>query len=229
MSLVVFSAGLGARVMANPWAGMVAAATVPFINPWAEASRWATLYPTLAATTGLSLACGAAYVRWKHPVWIVLAGLAAGFAWGVDFRGISLVCAVIVLGILGSPRRWGVLVVVLGTIATGPIANSAVQIAETKNTSYAVQTQRDLELRLAVESGQIDLVRACHNEVADSAYPTLRTIMSPCAWAFLADNMDRAKDQAPFGVWLTLMLLPFVALTRSWQNTLVGVAVFGAA
>ena len=234
MSLVVISAGLGARAMANPWAGAVAAVTVPFINPWAEASRWATLYPTLAAMTGLSLASAAAYVRWRHPIWILLGGLAAGLAWGVDFRGISLVCAVLVLGLVGMERRragrpWGLLLLVLSTAAAGPLVNQAIQISETKETAYSVQTQRELELRLAVESGQIDLVRACRNEVADSAYPTLQTLVSPCAWAFVADNMDRAKDQAPFGVGLTLLLLPLVGLGRSWRECFVGLAVFGAA
>ena len=43
--LVVFSAGLGARALASPWAGFLAADAVPMINPWAEASRWATRAP----------------------------------------------------------------------------------------------------------------------------------------------------------------------------------------
>ena len=229
MSLVVFSAGLGARVLANPWAGMVAAITVPFINPWAEASRWATLYPTLAATTGLSLACGAAFAMWKRPIWLLVAALAAGIAWGVDFRGIALVCAVAVLAGVGLEKRWGLLLVLGGALASGPIANASLQISVTKDTSYAVQTQRELELKLAVESGNVDLVKACHNEPADSAYPTLITLTRPCAWAFVEDNMDRAKDQAPFGVGLTLMLLPLLAITGSRRSRLVNVLVFGAA
>ena len=60
MALVVFGSGLGARALANPWAGFIAAITVPLINPWAEASRWATLYPMLTAATAMTLASGAA-------------------------------------------------------------------------------------------------------------------------------------------------------------------------
>ena len=230
MSLVVFSAGLGARAMANPWAGLVAAVTVPFINPWAEASRWATLYPTLAAATGLSLACSAAFVRWRNPLWIIVAGLAAGLAWGVDFRGIALVCAVGAMAILGAHKRWGLLVVTVLSLSAGPLANKAVQITTTKDAAVAVHTQRALELRLAVESGQVDLVQACLNEPADSAYPTLRTLSRPCAWAFVADNLDRAKDQAPFGVGLTLLLLPLVWIgAGGWRGRLTPVLVFGCA
>ena len=229
MSLVVFSAGLGARVLANPWAGMVAAITVPFINPWAEASRWATLYPTLAATTGLSLACGAAFTVWRKPIWILLAGIAAGLAWGIDFRGIALVCAVVVLAGFGLEKRWGLLLGIIAAIAFGPAMNASAQIAVTKDTSYAVQTQRALELKLAVESGKVELVQACLNEPADSAYPTPGTLMRPCAWAFVADNMDRAKDQAPFGVGLTLIGLPLLAFIGSGRQRWAAIIVFGAA
>ena len=231
MSLVVFSAGLGARALSNPWAGMVAAVSIPFINPWAEASRWATLYPTLAATTGLSLAGGAAFARWKSPAWIVLAAVAAGIAWGVDFRGIALVCAVTVLALMSLERRWLLLAVVAGAISAGPLANKAVEIAVTKDTAYAVQTQRELELKLAVESGNVELTRACFNEPADSAYPTFKTITRPCAWAFVADNMDRAKDQVPFGVGFTLLILPFVLVgpkQRIWAPLFVFGAAYGA-
>ena len=231
MSLVVFSAGLGARAMANPWAGMVAAVSVPFINPWAEASRWATLYPTLAATTGMSLACGAAFARWKNPIWIVLAAMAAGIAWGVDFRGIALVCAVAVLALMSIGKRWILLFIVAGAIGAGPLANKAFEISVTKDTAYAVQTQRALELKLAVESGNADLVRACINEPADSAYPTLDTLTRPCAWAFIDDNLDRAKDQVPFGVGFTLLALPLVVMgprRRMWTPLFVFGAAYGA-
>jgi hypothetical protein len=231
MSLVVFSAGLGARALANPWAGLVAAVTVPFINPWAEASRWATLYPTLAAATGMSLACGAAFLRWRQPVWIMLAGASAGLAWGIDFRGIALVCAVAAMGVLGAEKRWGLILAIAATFAAGQLANNAVQISTTKDTSIAVQTQRELELRLAVESGDMHLVRACHDEPVDSAYPTMRTLFRPCAWAFVADNLDRAKDQAPFGVGLTLLLLPLVLIGsgRGWRGRAAPLIVFGSA
>jgi len=231
MSLVVFSAGLGARAMANPWAGLVAAVTVPFINPWAEASRWATLYPTLAAATGMSLACGAAFVRWRHPLWIAIASLFAGLAWGIDFRGIALVCAVLAMMLVGGKNRWGLMLGVVATIAMGQLANNAVQIATTKDTSVAVQTQRELEVRLAVESGDMSLVRACHDEPVDSAYPTVHTLMRPCAWAFVKDNLDRATDQAPFGVGLTLLLLPLIGVGRGrgWRDRVAPILVFGAA
>ena len=91
-------------------------------------------------------------------------------------------------------------------------------------------TQRALEVRLALESGDMDLVRACRSEPTDEAYPSLAALSRPCAWAFVRDNLDRFKDQAPFGVGLTLLALPLVLLgdERGWRASLNSLLVFGA-
>ncbi|MAY79194.1 MAG: hypothetical protein CL930_00230 [Deltaproteobacteria bacterium] len=233
MSMVVFSAGLGARALSNPWAGCVAAITVPFINPWAEASRWATLYPMLTACTGLSLACGAALARWGHPIWAITAGLFAGIGLGVDFRGAALVAAVIAMGALSSSRsiRMTSIAGLLVALLFGPLMNNAVQISTQKETAEQVGTQRDLEIRLAIESGDVELANACRNEPTDSAYPTISTLTRPCAWAFVKDNLVRFQDQAPFGVGFTLCLIPacLLARRRQWRRMLQSGFCMGAA
>ena len=233
MATVVLSAGLGARALSNPAAGMVAALTIPFINPWAEASRWATLYPMLTACTGLSLAFGACWIRWGHPLFGMVAGLAAGLALGIDFRGIALVVTVAVMGliVLAQHNRKKASAIALACILVGPTLNQMVSVSYQKQTATAVQTQRQLEVQLALESGNMDLVHACRDEPTDQAYPSLITLTRPCAWAFVADNLSRFKDQAPFGVMFTLLLLPITLLAggRGRQATLTSGLVFGGA
>ena len=233
MSATVFSAGLGARALATPAAGMVAAITIPFINPWAEASRWATLYPMLTATTGLALGCGAAYSRWGHPIAGAVAAAAAGIALGIDFRGIALVVAVSTLLLFGLWRHRDLrgAAVALLLLTAGPLLNQSVSVSHQKETATAVQTQRALEVDLAITSGNMDLVRSCRDEPTDAAYPTLSTLTRPCAWAFIRDNLDRFKDQAPFGVGATLWALPLLLLGggRGWRASLTSIFVFGAA
>jgi hypothetical protein len=233
MSAVVISAGFGARAMANPTAGMVAAMTIPFINPWAEASRWSTLYPMLTACTAVSLAFGAAFIRWGRPAFGGIAGLAAGLALGIDFRGIALIVAVFAMSLVALRRSHPkkAIALTLALMMVGPYFNHRFSVSHQKQTATAVQTQRDLEVRLAIESGNMDLVRACRNEPTDQAYPTPSTLTRPCAWAFVRDNLDRLRDQAPFGVTLSLVLMPFVLLPgrRGWPAIMNSLLVFGAA
>ena len=234
MAMVVVAAGLGARAMANPWAGFTAAITVPLINPWAEASRWATLYPMLTASTAMTLGLGAAYMRWKTPVWGVGAAAFAGLAFGIDFRGISLLVAVAAFAVAATERRLWMIALIATIGAAGPVANQMVGISQQKETATAVGTQRALEVRLALESGDPALVQACQNEPTTEAYPSIAALMRPCAWAFVRDNLDRFKDQAPFGVAATLWALPLCVLggrgrrRASVQSLLVFGAGFGA-
>jgi len=231
---VVFGAGLGARALAGPWAGLAAAMTIPFINPWAEASRWATLYPVLTACTALSLGAGAAMVRWPRWTWATLAGLSAGIGWGVDFRGGALVAAVLLLmalAIQARPKRWQIPAALVLAMALGPLMNSQLAVADQRGTDTAVGTQRALELRLAIESGNPALASACADAPTEGAFPTPATFAHPCGQAFIKDNLDRFKDQAPFGVGLTLLLLPLVLLPgrRGRRDSLTALIVFGCA
>jgi hypothetical protein len=235
MFATVFGAGLGARAMAGPWAGLTAAAIIPFINPWAEASRWSTLYPMLTACTALSLAFGAAWVRWPRVHWAALAGVSAGLAWGIDFRGLASVVTVVMLGAMTLPavsrgKAIALIAATLIAISIGPVTNDALSISDQKQTQTQVQTQRELELRLARESDIPDLSRACANEPVTGAYPSPSTFLRPCAHAFLRDNLDRFKDQAPFGVGLILWMLPLVLLPlgRGRRDSAVAALVFGS-
>ena len=233
MSVVVIATGLGARALANPWAGMVAALTVPLINPWAEASRWATLYPMLTAATAVALSLGAAYARFGHRALGLGAALGAGLALGIDFRGLALVVAVVALLALGAHRHRDFRGVALAALClmVGPALNSTLAVSHQKATATSVHAQRALEVELAVNSGNIALARACRGEPVDEAYPSPSTLTRPCAWAFLADNLDRFKDQAPFGVGATLLSLPLLLFGggRGWRASLTAIIVFGAA
>ena len=232
MSAVVFASGLGARALSTPAAGMVAAITIPHINPWAEASRWSTLYPMLTACTAAALAFGACFIRWGHPIYGAIAGLAAGLALGIDFRGIALVVAVAVMAAFALARRRqkASAALVIACLLVGPLLNRSVAVSHQKQTATAVQTQRALEVQLAIDSGNMDLVRACRDEPVDGAYPTFGTLLRPCAWAFVRDNLSRFKDQAPFGVTFTLLLLPLTLVPgrRGWSASVNSLLVFGA-
>jgi hypothetical protein len=232
MSLVVFASGLGGRALSNPWAGFVAAITIPLINPWAEASRWATLYPMLTAATAMTLGCGAAFMRWHRPGLGILAATFAGLGLGIDFRGIALVAAVAAFAVFvwAQNRKTVAAIVVLVPLLAAPLINQTLAISHQKETATAVYTQRALEVSLALESGNPALVQACQNEPIDSAYPTPAALLRPCAWAFVTDNIDRLTDQTPFGVGPTLWLLPLVLLGggRGWRGSLQSLLVFGA-
>lgn len=234
MFAVVFGAGLGARALAGPWAGLVAAASIPLINPWAEASRWATLYPVLTACTALALGAGAAMVRWPRLHWALLAGLSAGIGLGVDFRGGALVVAVIMLmglALQARQRRWQLPAILLLSMTIGPALNHSLAIAEQRGTDSAVGTQRALELRLAIQSGDPALAQACQSAPTGGAFPSLSTFVHPCGRAFIVDNLDRLKDQAPFGVGLSLwcLLLALLPGRRGRRDSLTALIVFGTA
>ena len=123
----------------------------------------------LTASTAMTLGLGAAYMRWRTPVWGVGAAAFAGLAFGIDFRGISLLVAVAAFAVAATERRLWMLALIAAVAAAGPVANGMVGISQQKETATAVGTQRALEVRLALESGDPALVRACQNEPTTEA------------------------------------------------------------
>jgi len=173
-------------------------------------------------------------VRWPRLHWALLAGLSAGIGWGVDFRGGALVAAVLLLMLMAlkaRPRRWQLAATLALAAALGPFLNHQLAVADQRGTDSAVGTQRALELKLAVESTNPALAQACTDAPVGESFPTPATFVHPCGQAFIADNLDRLKDQAPFGVGLTLLLLPLVLLPgrRGRRDSLSALVVFGCA
>ncbi len=60
---MILGAGLGARALAGPIAGGLAAATLPMCIPVADAARWANIYPLVAGTSALALGLAGCGVR----------------------------------------------------------------------------------------------------------------------------------------------------------------------
>ena len=204
------------------------------INPWVEASRWATLYPMLTATTGLTLACGAAFLRWGHPVFGAIGALSAGLALGIDFRGLAMVALMVVALILlawSRHRRPGIALLALALLVVGPALNQTKAVSHQKTTDTA--TQRALEVRLALESGDIDLVRACRSELTDEVlgFPSLRCAQQTVRVGLRSRQPGSLQGPSPFGVGLTLLSRSrssCSATVGGWRASLSSLLVFGA-
>jgi hypothetical protein len=125
--LIVLAAGLGARALANPTAGGVAALHAALFPELLQGVWRMDVYPSLGAAFGLALALGACSARWGRIRIMALCGLAAGLAWGLDSRGFVAVvpCAALVaLGAWRMPwsRRGLAALAFAGCLALGPLA-----------------------------------------------------------------------------------------------------------
>ncbi|MDP2312776.1 MAG: hypothetical protein Q8P41_07710, partial [Pseudomonadota bacterium] len=104
VTAMIVGAALGARALANPLAGGLAAVTLPMCLPVADAARWANLYPLLGGTTSLAVGLAAVAARWPHPVTAALAGSGMALAWGTDARALPFLGVVVPLVLLGAWR-----------------------------------------------------------------------------------------------------------------------------
>lgn len=99
--VMALSAALGAWALAGRWAAWSAALAAMLMPVVPAGSHWMTPYPMAGAVVGVALALGVWAVRRPSLPCLCLAGLAAGFGWGLDSRCLPLVPCVVVLAGVG--------------------------------------------------------------------------------------------------------------------------------
>ena len=201
---LVLSAGLIAGRLAGPWAGGLAAATLPMVANNAHAATAANHYPLQSGLAGLGVATALLATDPARRGWLAgLAGLIAGLAIAVDGR-MALFAAVGAVLLLASARPLRILWFVL-LLGVGPRLGDRLVLPSQPMMSVemALTLQRPVLLRWARDSRDPELVAACADEPPD-ALPSLAGLQTPCARAMFRYNRLRIfPRQAPFGLPIT--------------------------
>lgn len=226
MVLVVLCAGGAARLLAGPWAGGVAALSVPLVATNAEAARWASQYPVFGALAGLALVASLALVRGPRWPWALVAGAAAGLTWAVDNRGVVVLVIAALLTILALSRslRWRERGLLAGLFcvgfALGPFAQRLLQVVARPSSHWLLQFQRGQSMgdiqNLRVEG----LVELCTPAFVEQA-GLLDGWRYPCGQALLAHNLRDFGVELPAGLLLSAIALPLVLLPgrQGWRGS----------
>ena len=239
LGMILGAALLGAA-LASRWVGLVAGGTILLMPLAMDGALWVNHYPLLGAMVGLAFGAGAAAIRWRWLGWVVVAGLAAGVAWALDFRGLVALPAGAGLVLLGGLRhglRKAVIRLLLFTAAfSGPYAQD-VWLQRSFNVpqlevagQLAVQRKGTLE---QIEQGLVggDAVRdACRGQRVEPFSAVAAT--TPCAGALRTSSVTRlaALGLIPSGLLLSagaLWLLPS-APRRRWVVAVAGAGLVGA-
>jgi len=212
MQAIVFSAGLIARLLAGPWAGGLAALVVPMVDEFAQASRWANLYPLLGAVTGLSIATALLASWHRRLVWPLLSGLLAAAACVSDWRGaivVPVAAVLVVLSLGRSPRTWlAPLGFVLG-LAAGPLFVEALQVRVDQPWDMQLDGERVARLE-SIALLEPRLRSACQGAVAGTL-PDRAWFGTDCSRSISAWNRKIAGGHVPMRIdllgWLALLAL----------------------
>ena len=231
--LLVLGSGILGRAMGGPWVGAVAAMSIPLTPNLAAASRWVNVYPALSGATAMGLACLVAMTRWPRLAWALSGGIFVGLAWALDGRTAPLIPGFVLLGLIGASgapgvvRRALLMVAVVAGIAVGPWSQDTLRVVPRESTEQVAEILRGIELSKLRVSPNASLRQACIDEPSEVI--NLTGLLRPCAHALSLDNAQRVDEGLPFGLWLTLGLLPFALLPGALgrRQSLAAVLAFG--
>jgi len=229
---LVISAGVAARALANPWAGGLAALSVPFVAPTIAAVGAANFYPALAAATAAAIAASLCAARWPNAGWYLLAGLSAGVAWGIDLRGLLVLPSALLLGFIGLTRvprpasRWLVAgAFVASVLIMGPGSQRLLRVRSYEPPQSNLSTQvnnNDVLVRgtggdQGITWAPDGVVDACKDSPSRSRFGPA-TAFDRCGRAIMEVNAETLAGIAPFGGWITLLCIPLllVPIRRQW-------------
>lgn len=213
---MVLGAGLIGRALGDTWSGGAAAMALPLTPQLVAGARWVNMYPLLAAGTAVGMGGAIAFARWPKWPWLVVAGLGTGLAWGVDTRTVTLIPGVVLLVLLGlqGVRGWGrralFLLLFVGGLGFGPWSHSNFRVIEREAAVDVAVTLRGIVLTTLEQGPNLVLRSACQGERAVLIHPA--GLLTPCAVALEDDNAQRLRENLPFGLWLTLLALPWACL-----------------
>ncbi|MDP7110705.1 MAG: hypothetical protein QGH45_02010 [Myxococcota bacterium] len=231
--LLVLGACLGGRALAGPWAGALAALSLPTVKITAEAVRWVTFYPPLAGATALAVGCGCCLARWPRPGWALATGLATALAWALDTRGVAVLPIVVVLLAIGMSRpqpTWRrvalPLALALGLLPA-PISHQRVD-SQIVPMDQQLERQRDVARRWIDISRDSSMIGACRDFTPPAPIP----LLGQCSKAILAHNLGKEfRRAAPFPMALTLgcLLLALLPGRTGWRGSLAAAVALGGA
>ncbi len=230
MDIIVVAAGLIGWLLAGPWAGGLAALSVPFVDDFAQASQWANLYPLLGASTGMALVFGLATGRHGHLAWPFLAGLSAAAALATDWRGVVVIPAVVLLVLIGlwsHPRRILCVVMLVVGFGVGPAFERGVGVEVHQPWEMQLEGERLARVRGEAERDPW-MGAACEGKlVGELPHPSW--FVTPCARAIRQWNARFSVGHVPFGFSLTglLGLLVLLPAGRGLRGVLNSGVVFG--
>jgi hypothetical protein len=213
---VVAGAGLLGRALGGPCVGGLAAIAIPLTPQLASAARWVNLYPLLSATTALGLAGCVAFARWPKWYWACFGGAFIGLAWAVDGRTITLLPGMILLALMGvmavrgTMRRASYFGLFACGVAIGPISSDVLRVVPRESTAQVAEVLRGIELSKLRNSPNPALRAACATEPSEVI--NLAGLVRPCSAVLAQDNASRVDEGLPFGLLLTLFMLPLALL-----------------
>ena len=222
--LLVFSTGFTGRMLGSTGVGALAALSIPLVRTTAEASRWMTLYPPLAAVSGIAVTVALALALRPHAALALATGAVTGLAWALDWRGLLMVVPVGLLtavAVVRTPRRrWLPPLLVLAGLGVGPLGILGLGGTDLLPVKAQVEEQAQVVRRWMATTRDPALARDCLAlpEANRSGLPYLG---STCPKTLLVHNLTHDfPREMPFGLLPTLVLLPLVLLPgkRGWTG-----------
>ncbi len=191
---LVAGAGLGARSLAGPWAGVAAAVCVASIPSVGLSVRWATIYTLLAGASSASVGLALALARWPRLSLAVPAGLAAGLAWATDGRGALVVpMAGLCVGLAAWRAKGAVRVLIPVVFVAGlglkPAADARLRVVPVIPFEQRMEEQREVGLRWVGTSNDPEMKAACRGE-PKFELPNPDALTRPCAQHVLRHNLS---------------------------------------
>ena len=218
---VVVACGSTVRLLAGPWAGGLAAASIPLSPVATSGARWGTAYPLLTGALALAVTASVWAGRRSTPARIVVAGGMAMLATMADERGLLLLAVVLPYlawqATRGRSRRVLVVVVLAGAVLG---TRSAPWLGQTRVLSAAEkrQVQTRVVARWATQAQNPAMVEACRS-VAVERLLTPGFLSTSCALHILDDNRRRAlPGTSAWPVWLLALAVIGLVAPRRWRT-----------
>ena len=193
LALIAGSA-LGARALAGPWAGVVAAFCAASIPSVGLSVRWATIYTLLAGASSLTVGLALALARWPRLGLAAATGLVGGLAWATDGRGALVLPMAALCVALATWRRPGptrVLLPLLFAAGLGlkPWADAQLRVVPVIPFEQRMEEQREVGLRWVSTSNDPEMKAACQGE-PKFELPNPDALTRPCAREVLRHNLS---------------------------------------
>ncbi len=228
-TLLLVSTALIARLLGGPWAGALAALTLPLAPRVATSAQWANSYPLLSAMGAAAVAAALLAARRPGLLPALAAGALMGAAHAADSRAILLAPTVLVLVAVGvwrgrGPTRWLLLPLVIGGALVGPTIDRALapHRRPSPNWQGKLRLQRPVVERWVRVTRDEALLRDCR-DVPRAGFLTPWFLTTPCAHAVFSENVRRRLvGHVPLGVGALLLSL---VLARPGRRRFEGVVV----
>ena len=224
--VTIGASALAGAALADRWTAVVAGWTVVLMPLAKDGALWVNHYPLLGATIGVAFASAAAASRWPGFGWVMLAGLAAGASWALDFRGlvaIPVAAALVHKGSQGLGWRKGIgRAALVFAMMAGPTVHD-LWLQQTFNVpQLEAQQQLRVQRKGTLEQigqgtvGDDTVQRACENAKLTSF--ELPATMTACGSALRSSSVERLASMRLIPVPMVLLLGVLSIIPMSWSR-----------